>query len=86
MAIEKQVAFFKSLYDEESERYKLLQEHAKNTRGLVTLYSAFLIFIMSENARIELLGKILLSATTICMLLAFLMSLWASPFISRIWT
>ena len=49
VATKEQYAFFKSLYDEESERAKILAEHAKNNLGLATLYSAFILFVVEKQ-------------------------------------
>jgi hypothetical protein len=79
VATEKQYAFFKSLYDEESERAKILAEHAKNNLGLATLYSAFILFVIEkQTADIAWLGKLLFCSAILCMLGAFLLSLMAT--------
>jgi hypothetical protein len=79
MATEKQYAFFKSLYDEENERTKILAEHAKNNLELATLYSAFIIFVMEkQTAGLTPVGKSLFIAAILLMLAAFLLSLLAT--------
>jgi hypothetical protein len=79
MATEKQYAFFKSLYDEENERTKILGEHAKNNLGLVAVYSAFILFVADKNAdHLQAIGKSLFVAAVLFMLLAFLLSLVAT--------
>jgi hypothetical protein len=80
MATEKQCAFFKSLYDEESERAKILAEHSKNNLGLATLYSAFIIFVMDKQQSTDLtaLHKGFFIAAIASMLAAFSLSLWAT--------
>ena len=79
MATEKQYAFFKSLYDEESERAKILAEHAKNNLGLATLYSGFILFVVEKQvANIAWLGKFLFCGAILFMLGAFLLSLMAT--------
>jgi hypothetical protein len=79
VATEKQYAFFKSLYDEENERAKILAEHAKNNLGLATLYSAFILFVVEKQvADIAWLGKLLFCGAILCMLGAFLLSLMAT--------
>jgi hypothetical protein len=45
---EKQYLFFKSLYDEETERTKQLYEHAKNYLSLAAFYSAFIVFAIQH--------------------------------------
>lgn len=79
MATEKQYAFFKSLYDEEGERAKILAEHAKSNLGLATLYSAFILFVVEKQvADIAWLGKLLFCSAILLMLGAFLLSLMAT--------
>ena len=79
VATEKQYAFFKSLYDEESERAKILTEHAKNNLGLTTLYSAFILFVVEKQvADIAWWGKLLFCSAILFMLGAFLLSLMAT--------
>lgn len=79
MATEKQYAFFKSLYDEESERIKILAEHAKNNLGLTTLYSAFVLFVIEKEAsHIDLVGKVLFCGAIIFLLISFFLSLLAT--------
>jgi hypothetical protein len=71
VATENQYAFFKSLYDEEEERAKILAEHAKNNLGLATLYSAFILFVIEkQTADIAWLGKLLFCCAILCMLSA----------------
>jgi hypothetical protein len=78
VATEKQYAFFKSLYDEESERAKILAEHAKTNLGLATLYSAFILFVEKEVNGIAWWGKLLFCSAILFMLGAFLLSLMAT--------
>lgn len=79
MATEKQYAFFKSLYDEENERTKILGEHAKNNLGLATLYSAFILFVVDKQlTNLTPVGKYLFIAAILLMLLAFSLSLLAT--------
>ena len=79
MATEKQYLFFKSLYDEENERTKLLGEHAKNNLGLATVYSAFIIFVMDKQmATMTAIGKWLFVGAILLMLTSFLLSLLAT--------
>jgi len=79
VATEKQYAFFKSLYDEEGERAKILAEHAKNNLGLATLYSAFILFVVEKQvADIAWWAKLLFCSAVLFMLGAFLLSLMAT--------
>ncbi|MEY9106947.1 hypothetical protein ABH999_003143 [Bradyrhizobium yuanmingense] len=79
MASEKQYLFFKSLYDEENERTKLLGEHAKNNLGLVTVYSAFIIFVMDKQVvSMTTIGKWLFIGAILLMLASILLSLLAT--------
>jgi hypothetical protein len=78
MATEKQFAFFKSLYDEECKRGEELHDHAKNNLGLVTLYSAFILFVIEKLRPESTCSKLIFVATILCMLAAFLLSLWAT--------
>jgi hypothetical protein len=78
MATENQCAFFKSLYDEESQRANLLAEHAKNNLGLSTLYSAFMLFVLEKEKIFTSVSKGLFIAAVVSMLAAFLLSLWAT--------
>ena len=78
-ATEKQYEFFKSLYDDENERTKILAEHAKNNLGLATVYSAFIIFVMDKQTdHLTVVGKSLFVGAIIFMLAAFLLSLLAT--------
>jgi hypothetical protein len=79
MATEKQYAFFQSLYAEESQRATLLADHAKNNLGLATLYSAFILFVVEKpGPSVTIYSKWIFIAAVICMLGAFLLSLWAT--------
>ena len=78
MATEKQLEFFKSLYDEEGKRGQELHEHAKNNLGLATLYSAFILFVVEKLRPDTTCSKAIFIATVLCMLAAFLLSLWAT--------
>jgi hypothetical protein len=78
MASEQQFEFFKSLYEAESRRAGVLAEHAKNNLGLATLYSAFILFVVEKQIVVTSLSKALFIATVLCMLMAFLLSLWAT--------
>jgi hypothetical protein len=78
MASEKQYLFFKSLYDEETERTKQLRDHAKNYLSLATFYSAFVAFAIQQKASVLCVQKVVFFATVLCMLSAFLLALWAS--------
>ena len=78
MATEKQYAFFKDLYEEESKRTDELHEHAKNNLGLTTLYSAFVIFVVEKLKADGPVTRAAFFATIACMLVAFLLSLWAT--------
>jgi hypothetical protein len=83
MATENQFAFFKSLYDEENERAKILGEHAKNNLGLATLYSAFILFVIEKQiADITWSGKLFFCGAILLMLGAFLLSLMATQIAS----
>jgi hypothetical protein len=78
MATKQQFEFFKSLYEAESLRASQLGEHAKNNLGLATLYSAFILFVVEKQIVVTSLSKVLFIATVLCMLMAFLLSLWAT--------
>jgi esterase/lipase superfamily enzyme len=78
MATEKQYAFFKYLYDEESARAKLLQEHAKIYLSLATLYSAFVLFVIEKLKPDSTLTRGVFIGTVIAMLTSFLLSLLAT--------
>jgi hypothetical protein len=78
MATEQQFLFFKSMHDAESSRSKVLQEHSKNNLSLVTLYSAFILFVADKLKPVSTLTKAIFIATIACMLAAFLLSLWAT--------
>jgi hypothetical protein len=79
MATEKQYAFFQSLYLEESERASVLADHAKNNLGLATFYSAFILFVVEKpGPTVTSYSKWIFIAAVVCMLGAFLLSLWAT--------
>jgi hypothetical protein len=78
MASEKQFLFFKSLYDEEVQRTQQLRDHAKNYLSLATFYSAFVAFVVQQMRPSTPLPIAIFLASVICMLLAFLLALWAS--------
>jgi hypothetical protein len=78
MATEKQLDFFRSLYEEESKRAELLGDHAKNNLSLATLYSAFIFFVAEKQPSQTILTKALFLAAVFSMLGAFLLSLWAT--------
>jgi hypothetical protein len=78
MATEQQFAFFKSLYDEESKRAQELHDHAKNNLGLATLYSAFILFVVEKLRPDTACSTAIFVSTVLCMLAAFLLSLWAT--------
>jgi hypothetical protein len=78
MASEKQYLFFKSLYDEEVQRTQQLRDHAKNYLSLATFYSAFVAFVVQQIKPSTPLPIAIFLASVICMLLAFLLALWAS--------
>ena len=79
MATEKQYAFFQSLYSEESQRAGVLGDHAKNNLSLATFYSAFILFVVEKpGPAITSYGKWTFIAAVVCMLGAFLLSLWAT--------
>ncbi len=78
MATEKQYAFFKSLYDEENERSKILAEHAKNNLTLTTVYSAFVLFPFKDLKITNSTEKWVFVLGVGLMLFSILVSLWAT--------
>lgn len=78
MATEKQYLFFKSIYDEENERWKQIRDHARNYLSLTTLYSAFILFVIDKLRPESCLSKIVFLGAILSTLAAFLMSLWAA--------
>ena len=49
MATEKQLQFYKLLFDEESARGSKLRDQAKTYLSLATLYSAFVIYLSDKG-------------------------------------
>jgi hypothetical protein len=78
MATQKQFEFFRSVYDEEEKRADFLNDHAKNNLGLVTFYSAFIIFAVEKMRPNPGINTWLFVAAVLLMLAAFLLSLWAT--------
>lgn len=78
MASEKQYQFFKSLYDEETARERQLHDQARNHLSLATLYSAFVLFVVDRLKPAALPEKLLFIFAIVCMLAAFVISLWAT--------
>jgi hypothetical protein len=76
MASEKQMEFFKYLFDLESERRKLLRATATTYLTLSTFYSAFVFFVAEKLRPIEFLPKLLFAAAVVSMIVAFVLSLW----------
>jgi hypothetical protein len=74
----KQYEFFRSLYDEETDRQKQLHDMAKGYLSLATLYSAFVVFVVKELPMQSLVTKGAFFGSIICMISAFLLSLWAT--------
>ena len=77
MATENQLAFFKSLYDEETAREKQLQDYAKHNLSLSTFYSAFIIFVVEKLRPDSMLSKSVFITAVAFMLAPFLWSLRA---------
>jgi hypothetical protein len=78
MATEKQYLFFKSLHDEETARERQLNELARNYLSLATLYSAFVLFVLDKARPDSSTTKVVFFAAIGCMLIWFLLSLWAT--------
>jgi hypothetical protein len=78
MATLKQYEFFKSLYDEESDRTKQLRDLGKTYLSLATFYSAFVAFVFDKLKPETIVAKGIFMATIICMMAAFLLSIWGA--------
>jgi hypothetical protein len=77
VATKEQVEFFKSLYDGETRRLNDLREIGKTNLSLATFYSAFLVFVVEKLRPDSLVTRALFIGAVTCLLLSFLMSLWA---------
>lgn len=78
MATEKQFQFFQSLYLEETDRAKSLRDRGNSYLSLVTLYSAFVIFVAEKMRPTDNFERVLFSLTMGAMVTAFVVSLWAN--------
>jgi hypothetical protein len=76
MATEKQMEFFKLLYDSESERTEFLRATAKTYLTLSAFYSAFVIFVAEKLRPVYLSSKLLFGGAVLSMITSFLLSLW----------
>jgi hypothetical protein len=77
MATEKQLAFFKSLYDEEIARENHLGTLAKNNLSLTTLYAGFILFVVEKLRPGSAFEMAVFLLSIGFMLLAFVLSLWS---------
>lgn len=78
MATVKQMEFFKSLYDGEMRRYIFLNDHAKNNLTLVTIYSAFMIFVVEKFKPTDFTSRSFFVLSIASMAISFLISLHAT--------
>lgn len=76
MATEKQMEFFKSLFDSESARTEFLRDTAKTYLTLSAFYSAFVIFVAEKLRPAQLFPRLLFAGSIATMIAAFLLSLW----------
>ena len=77
MATEKQYLFFKSVYDEETARQASLQDRAKYYLSIITVYSAFILFVAEKLKPTTFTHKLVFVVAVGSMLAGFLFSLWS---------
>jgi hypothetical protein len=82
MATKQQYDAFKLLFDEESDRERVLHDLSKLYISLVTFYSGFLIFVAKDLPPKQIGHWLLFAAATVCLLLAFVLSISAASIAS----
>lgn len=78
MATEKQLDYFKHLYDEEYKRVSSLEDNAKSNIGFATFYTAFVAFTADKLQPFDFASKMLFFISILFLVLSFLLSLFAT--------